>query len=78
MSFGVDQSNVDVWGRGLLSCILRDSAAFDSIVDYPVSSSDFRDPALGYVWSLYVDAHAHGQPTGVNDLLAASLGGRDA
>lgn len=78
MSFGVDQSNVDVWGRGLLSCILRDSAAFDSIVDYPVSASDFRDPALGYVWSLYVDAHAHGQPTGVNDLLAASLGDPDA
>lgn len=78
MSFGVDQSNVDVWGRGLLSCILRDSAAFDNIVDYPVSASDFRDPALGYVWSLYVDAHAHGQPTGVNDLLAASLGDPDA
>ena len=78
MSFGVDQSNVDVWGRGLLSCILRDSAAFDSIVDYPVSASDFRDPALGYVWGLYVDAHAHGQPTGVNDLLAASLGDPDA
>lgn len=78
MSFGVDQSNVDVWGRGLLSCILRDSAAFDSIVDYPVSASDFRDPALGYVWGLYVDAHAHGQPTGVNDLLSASLGDPDA
>lgn len=78
MSFGVDQSNVDVWGRGLLSCILRDSAAFDSIVDYQVSASDFRDPALGYVWGLYVDAHAHGQPTGVNDLLAASLGDPDA
>lgn len=78
MSFGDGQSNVDVWGRGLLSCILRDNAAFNSIVDYPVSASDFRDPALGYVWSLYVDAHAHGQPTGVNDLLAASLGDPDA
>ena len=78
MSFGDGQSNVDVWGRGLLSCVLRDSAAFDSIVDYPVSASDFRDPALGYVWGLYADAHAHGQPTGVNDLLAASLGDPDA
>lgn len=74
MSFGVNQSNADVWGRGLLSCILRDPSAFDSIVDYPVSVSDFRDPTLGYVWGLYADAHAHGQPTGVNDLLAASLG----
>lgn len=78
VGFSDGQSNVDVWGRGLLSCILRDSAAFDSIVDYPVSASDFRDPALGYVWGLYVDAHAHGQPTGVNDLLSASLGDPDA
>ena len=78
VSFGYGQSSVDVWGRGLLSCILRDPAAFDSIVDYPVSQSDFADPALGYVWGLYADAHAHGQPTGVNDLLAASLGDPDA
>ena len=79
MSFGDGhQPSVDVWGRGLLSCILRDPAAFDSIVDYPVSQSDFADPALGYVWGLYADAHAHGQPAGVNDLLAASLGDPDA
>ena len=62
MSFGVDQSNVDVWGRGLLSCILRDSAEFDSIVDYPVSASDLRSGKVNLLQLLEEAAKREGLP----------------